>query len=128
MSRMEREERVAWLATLKVNEQVAREMGCGRYRSYALNTVVRITATQIVLNNDIRVNRDDGSIRGRSYQYIEQLTQDLRDKIETSELSSWLTRIPACSMNGWADPPLPVMRAMKAAYDTEMAKLKETPQ
>jgi hypothetical protein len=61
-------------------------------------------------------------VRGHSYYYIKPVTQEVRDRIEKVALGNWLSAVPAGPSNGWKNPSLAVMRAMKAAYDAAVAK------
>jgi hypothetical protein len=115
---MDHKERKAWAPTLVAGDKVAVRNG-GHGLGYSLRTIVKVTATQLVLDDHqaTRVNREDGSVRGTSYKYIEPVTQEVLDSIEAGDLKRWL------NMLTWNHtyPSLHLMRAMKAAYDEASA-------
>lgn len=106
-----------WLATLSVGSAVAIRRSGGFNSGYRKSTVLRITATQLVIEGpgavEQRVNREDGSIRGESYQYIEPITQKVLDHVEYEKLCRWLDE----KTRSHSYPPLAQLRVMKAAVD-----------
>lgn len=118
-----KEERLAWLAGLKSGDEVL-VPDHGRFRSdQRIHSIARLTPTQFVLNDGRRADRKDGRVRGQ-YGTLDPVTQEDRDKAEQKRLNAWLSLIaPGGPRYGWTPLPVPVLRAMQAAYDAEMAKL-----
>jgi len=120
---MRPEERQAWLATIKKGDDVMVPNAGGFSRDYRILIVARLTPAQIVLSDGRRADRKDGGMRGQ-YGTLNPVTQEDRDKMEQRGLNEWLSAVsPGGHRHRWEMLPLPVLRAMKHAYDTEMAKL-----
>lgn len=87
-------ERAAWLASLKVGDEVALDTGaydCG----LTILKVIRLTAAQMMLEAEgrslqWRARRSDGMILGGSrYRKIDQPTDEVRQRIAKAELERW---------------------------------------
>lgn len=111
--------RVAWLAGLKVGDKVATDIS-DRYNAPSLATIVRVTPTQFILDRSYanKYRRKDGGQVGGGYgKTLQPITQMVLDRIEESDLRSWLTHLTI----GHKYPKLAVMRAMKRGFDEATA-------
>jgi len=75
-----------WLQELKAGDEVVVRRGYV-YGDYRLGTVERTTPTLVIVSG-LNYRRRDGYTQGSGYQRCQliQPTQELRDKIETTEL------------------------------------------
>lgn len=115
----------AWLQTLKAGDEVALRTSHYDRESYGIHAIDRVTATLFVLNDSrgTRIRRNNGYVaKDRDYRNIVEATPEVRNEQEMRLLAEWLSRLPAGPTNGWRNPPLNVLRALKAAYDVEVAK------
>ena len=113
------EEYVNWLAGLKPGDRVALSRTSWSGGKYDLVTIERLTATQFVLPRGLRARRETGAlISAHSVRRIQPITGDVRDAIEFYELKDWLSTLTLRGIK----LSLNVLRAMKAAYDEEIAK------
>ena len=111
-------ERKGWLASLKGGDEVAIANPTWAGANYVIETIERTTATQLILSRGRRFNRDNGLIRGNSYIRISPVTQDVLDDVECGELTTWLLGLERAHKS----ITLAQLRAMKAAFDREVAK------
>lgn len=81
-----------WLQKLKAGDEVVVRRGYV-YGDYRLSTVERVTSTLVIVNG-LNYRKRDGYTQGKSYQRCQLMepAQELRDKIETSELLNRLSR------------------------------------
>lgn len=107
-----------WLASLKEGDDVCIRRGSVMYR-HTLHKIARMTPTQFVLDDDTRVNRETGRVRGEGYKRINSVTPQLRDTVELEKLKVWLTGL---TIRHEIKLPLNVLRAMKKAHDEELKK------
>lgn len=78
-------------------------------RSVTVRTVKKVTATQIVLNNDLRFRRDSGDIIGRSFRSfsfpkLRHVTTELLESIEHARI------VKSLGSTKWESLPLGVLR------------------
>jgi hypothetical protein len=113
-----------WLEALKPGDEVAiMRFGYGGIREYELAAVQRLTATQVILPSygpsERRFDRASGRKKGDAYgPRLVPVTLEVRDAIELNELVHWAGSL--VTNHGRTRPPLPVLRALKKAYDFEM--------
>lgn len=106
----------AWLAALKTGDAVAtKRSGVGF--TPEIHRVARVTATQILLDNNKRFRRDSGYQIGLKSSwhsvYLVDATREVRDAIELQQLRDWAT-----ASTSWRSTPLHVLRAVKQAHDS----------
>lgn len=75
-----------WLANLKAGDEVA--LYCGHWNPPTIETVERVTKTQIILPRDRRFRVKTGVMVGSYRSYITQPTKDVVDEIERDKLNS----------------------------------------
>ena len=96
-----------WLTSLKVGDEVALYQGyAGRSR---VDTVARITATQIILTGRVRIRRSTGrelGACGLSRATIRELTPSLRESI------AHMDAVERLSNTQWENKPMAVVMAI----------------
>lgn len=110
--------RAEWLASLKPGDEVLYRSSWRDLIFETQHTVSRLTATLVICGGDInplRIRRADGRVLAR-YGEVSPVDQPKIDLTESLSLTNWLTNELSP-----ADLSLPVLRAMRAAYDTATA-------
>lgn len=120
MSTMTREQRIAWVATLKPGDAVAipasglyhRTMGPAWLRG----GVGRLTGHQVIIHRDcveIRVWKKDGSIASRKFDYIEPWDdakeKDRKERIDRNNCDVFMSKLNVRTA------PIETVRAVLAA-------------
>lgn len=114
--------RADWLAGLSPGDKIVYRSSKFGVHNMKLFPVVRITPTQIVCEegaNVLRVRRSDGHCIGRN-GIIEPANQDAIDRADKSKILSWMRNDLSL-----ATASLPVLRAMRLAYDEATEKEKK---
>lgn len=111
---MNHEEHKAWLASLKVGDEV-----CVITRYYThIKKIERTTANYFVVGLE-RFRRDNGRVTGTHYYSLQPVTEQVREAVELVNLHAWVRSL---EVSHRLVVPLKVLRAMKAAYDEHMPK------
>lgn len=108
----------AWLATIKVGDQVVTSKA-GYEGRKSTSTIERLTDTQAVCANGKRFKRSDGRVIGDSYTKVEPVTQQVRDANELADLRGWICGIDHNRVRAIS---LATLRAMKQAHDETEAQ------
>ena len=112
-----------WIMSLKAGDEVAITDAYGR--GYSIAKVSRTTATQVVVpgyNGTMRRfrrnswPREIGNNSDSRFSRLVELTDEIRSGVESLRLLQWLSGLTE-SQRGRELLTLPVLRAMKAAYD-----------
>jgi hypothetical protein len=107
-------DRSAWLAALKVGDEVALRM----YRRVPrIAKITHTTATQVHAEG-VRFRRKDGrEVGGGSYTWeLHPVTDAHREAIEYSDLSHWLCQVADTFNRETGAPTLKQLRAMHSSF------------
>lgn len=113
MSQFERAKQ--WRSELKAGDEAV--VRSGHYSEGQIVKVARVTATQVIINDNLRFRKDNGRKVGESdvwhRTYLEELTDEVRGRIRHASLASALGRIK------WEALSLEVLEAVVAAIPTK---------
>lgn len=114
-----------WAGALKPGDDAVICLWARTGPRYTVCTVRKLLPTQVVvedaLGRERRFGRQHAGLNETNTQYgggcLRPLDQQVRNVMEHERLAAWLSGLPAGPGNGWKNPPLHLLRAMKAAYD-----------
>lgn len=103
-----------WLAALKVGDRVCYRQNSGwSSASYEILVIERLTATQAACSRGVRFRLKDGHVVGVDYRSVEPITDEVLNTNRAAKLKQWFSTLKSQR----PDPSIPVLQAMKDAFD-----------
>ncbi|MDN7179070.1 hypothetical protein M0D69_13815 [Caballeronia sp. SEWSISQ10-4 2] len=112
-----------WLMSLKEGDEVAIPDRSRYNRAPHITTVLRVTATQIVVKEyaqEVRYNRYDGTRRGTGFATLKPVTDEVRAQVKRANDCDWLRTLTLRDADIEKIPPY-VLGRMRDAYNNSMA-------